>query len=361
MKNKSIKDKYKGETFADAANKIAKKYPNRKFDNTQKNSFEVEMQQLINSQRKAQLQEAIFKNGGTLPKYYNGSPSTLPSANIPDFADLANQGTPDLRGIIQPVEVGDRFIGRDTRRNMKSIKREQRQRNPVSAYTPALVGQGLSTALNAGLLLGGYDQVSPVTNPNASRIENLMAKRSIDNTPIRNQILSAYNAARANIQGVRSSNIENALATNLMNVTQDSLAESKLNQQQINNAYTGEFANVLNNLGQQNVNAVNYAEQLNTQSKDNYQTELSNFGAHLASIGLSQSELNLNTQQQLAVSNILSGMYPDFNISRTAVKNLLTGKYSDEEFIKLQEAAQTNSELKPLLSFIEFQEKEKNK
>lgn len=379
MTKKNIIEKYKGMTFAQASEKIASKYKNKDTDAIERNSYEVELDALAAYQEKLktvqQMAETVkqFKMGGKL-QYGNGTPPdglsedefgimnppvppTLTSINTLDNQALPQVNTLGTNNVPQ-YTVGER-LGKMANNLFGNQGNQNSGSGEMNAYTPALIGQGISTALDAGLLLGGYDKVAPVENPYESQITNNMASRSIDSTQQRNQILSAYNAAKGNLGNVRSANVRNALDANLMNVTQDNLAESKLQEQQINQGYKADYANVLNNLGQQKAGARTYAEQLNTDSKSNWQSGVSELGKHLADMGLSQTTLKLNNAQQTAIANIMSQKYPDFMIGEAALKSYLNGTYTNEEFVKLKEAATKNPELQSILDFATFQKQQK--
>jgi hypothetical protein len=388
MKKNNIAETYKGLSFSEASKKIEKKFPNAATDLIQKASMENELMQLVQHQEKVKTIDSMtkavkeFKKGGMLPKYapgglLNGDP-TKPDGLGQDEFNIMNPPVPPTLGSINPLDnpiipqvntlgthnpvkltVGERIGKAFSGLTSNPTVSGQTENREMSAYTPALIGQGISTAINAGILAGGYDKVAPVMNPNDSQVTNLMANRSIDNTQQTNSILSAYNAAGQNLSGARSINVRNTLDANLMGITQDSLAESNLNQQQINNSYKSDLAQTLNNLGQQKAQSQVYAEQLNNQSKSNWQGGVAELGKHLADIGLSQTTLKLNNVQQTAIANIMSQKYPDFMIGEEALKGYLNGTYTDAEFVKLKEAAARNPELQPVLDFATFQKQNK--
>ena len=390
MKTKDIKQKYANLSFAEAAEAIGKKYKNRDVDLIEKNSYEQELKQLSEYQEKkrlvSQMQESIkqFKLGGTLPKYENGTPENgLPkiedpwngiNPNLP-FIDNPFQGminelpqstliTPSVpptlpqRGVNmipgQLPTLGQRGINpvSDTKAiplqvdsipfkvnvDESKVSTEPRSNTEMSAYTPALIGQGISTALNLGILAQGYDKVDPITNPYESQIKNLMASRSIDTTQQRNQILSAYNAAKQGLNNTRSANVRNALDTNLMNITQDNLAQSKLQEQQINQDYKGEYANVLNNLGQQQAQATTYAEDMTARNKGNFQSNLSAFGASVADNSKFFTTSKLNEIQNKLMGDILNSKYSNIGLNTEVVQRLSQGKLTPDDITILKTA-----------------------
>ena len=255
-KNKSNIEKFKGMSFSQVAQKIQKKYPNASTDLTQKAALEKELGDLVKHQTNVrmatQMEESLkqFKNGGELPKYILGTNDLGdPEKQNRQFSTYAmspldplpqiNPFKPDLT--LNSAQNTNPLII-DNNSGMLTPKDAPRIKKEGSAYTPALIGQGISTALNAGILADGYDKVAPVDNPYESQIKQLMGDRGIDTTQQRNQILSQYNAAKANLGNARSANVQQALGANLMNVTQDSLAQSKLQEQQLNNQSKAAFS-----------------------------------------------------------------------------------------------------------------------
>lgn len=357
MKNKSVLEKYKGLTVAQAAEKISKKYPNRDFDLTQKNSYELELNTLNQHQERLKLVEQAkevitqFKKGGVLPKYGGGTndltePAVPKAVNpfagmlgrVPNIAPLSTPMAPIssmqvTTGPLDSVRSSDYTKGPlDSTATPITTGRE------LSAYTPALIGQGLSTALNIGLLAGGYDKVAPSTNPYESEVKNLMASRSIDTTQQRNQILSAYNAAREGLSGARSANVRNALDANLMNVTQDSLAQSKLQEQQINLGLKGDYANTLNSLGQQKAAAQFAADELTAQNKGQFESNVSAVGAGLADSAKFFTTQKLNTIQNKLYADIVSTKYQNFGLNKEVVDRLSQGKLTPDDIIIIKKA-----------------------
>lgn len=395
---KSIKEQYKGLSFAEASKKIKEKYKKSDSDLVEKESLKVELNELEKLQEELRLQDHVketmnqymkggkmkYENGGTI-KDVNGNPITINNMGIGKISYPNTWSTSD---VLQPLpqlpiqqfgmmgsekpfagqvdtlssNIGDSVYevpGSNKFSTPQDAPVESGNRNGMSAYAPALIGQGLSTLLNAGILAQGYDKVNPVDNPYEEDVKRLMQERGIDTTQQRNQILSAYNAGRQNLNNVRSSNIRNALDANLMGITQDNLAESKLQEQVANQGFRADLANSLNSLGGQKVQAQNYSDQLNNQSKSNWQGGVSELGKQLADIGLSQTTLKLNNVQQTAIANIMSQKYPDFVIGNEALKSYLNGTYTDAEFVKLKEAATKNPELQSVVDFATYQKQQK--
>jgi len=380
MKKASVIDKYKGSglSLAEVSEKLAKKYPNRDFDLIQKNSFEKELSELADYQDKrklvAKMAEAVkeFKKGGELSKYPYGG--LLGDPNKKTYSTLEDQplytpevspmplfnmnnlgsglfGTPQMP--VNPNQINTLTV-EDPQNTQTTDNTILTRDNPItlgnnnttiqprgsgemSAYTPALLGQGLSTILNAGILAQGYDKVAPIDNSYENEVKNLMASRSIDTTQQRNQILSSYNAAKEGLNNVRSSNVRNALDVNLMNVAQDNLASSKLQEQVANAGFKGDYANVLNNLGRDKAQAKTYAEQATAQNKSTFENNLSYFGDLMAQHGESFSAFKANQNMNTALGKILNDKYASsgLGISQDTIDKFNSGKATEQDWIEL--------------------------
>lgn len=393
MKNKSIIEKYKGMSFADASEKISKKYPQRDYNLLQKKAFEEEVKLLMQHQEEVKRKEElaqVFKNGGKLKKKYDvGGPLSVDALqmlakqveqqkalalaqgqklaagqigqnvdynasgtqiSVPDTLPILNsnvssQQVPSNPFVSTPALVSgtDDMVGPDPYRvpaNDKVSTTKDAPTEPVgrSAYTPALLGQGLSTAINLGILAGGYDKEEPVMNPYESESLRNLQERKIDTTQQRNQILSAYNAARENIKNVRSANVRQAMEQNLSNITQDNLAQSKLAEQSQNLQFKGDLANALNNFGQQKVQSQVLADELNARNKGQFLSNLSAFGASTAESSKFFTEKNLNTINNDMLLNILNQKYSTFGIDKSFSDRLSKGLTTPEDFVTLKNA-----------------------
>jgi hypothetical protein len=398
MKNKSIIEQYKGMSFAEASGKISKKFKDRDFDLVQKESFETEMlalhQHQENVKKIKELGSVIkqFKNGGQLPKYAYGNiiddpnyqgvinnmqPGQISMANtwasqvdeiqpietLPirpfglvgppkPFAGQVNTQSYDNK--VGPGNVFNNAPGFQTldNPNVSTPKDAPKTAQGGSAYTPALIGQGISTALNVAMLAGGYDKAAPEYNPNEAEVKRLMQSRSIDTTEQRNQILSAYNAAKSNLGNVRSANIRQALDVNMMNQTASNLAQSKMAEQQVNNQFKGEYANTLASLGQQRAQANIYAEDLNARSKGNWQSNLSAFGVSAAEAGKFFTEKRLGENHNMLMTQIMNQKYSDFGLSPEVMGRFIKGKQTNEDIMVLKKAAKSNPKLKSFAEYI---------
>lgn len=336
MKNKSIIEKYKGsgKSFAEISEEISKKYPRRDYNLLEKKSFEQELKLLQEQQEIMKLNENmknVFKYGGMLKKKYeNGSVLTEPEIN-PTNTDPKPELTAPKRLPELPIGV-IKWMSEQDKKNTNNLTDTGK-----SAYTPALIGQGISTALNLGILAKGYDKSDPATNPFESQALRQLQERGIDTTEQRNQIMSAFNAGRQNLQNVRSANVRNALEANLMNVTGEQLAKSKMAEQAQNLQYKGDLANALGSFGQQRAQARLAAEELTARDKGQFLSNLSALGASTAESAKFFTEKNLNKINNDLLLKILSEKYTMFRTNPELGKRLAEGKVTEKDLVELQE------------------------
>ena len=105
-------------------------------------------------------------------------------------------------------------------------------------------------------------------NPYANAISNLMSRRRFNIDPAlrdltRNRAINDYNASQMNTNtGANLAfRLQNAVATN------NAIANLRAQEDNINNRYRAENANMMNDLGRQFVNASNRADELNAQNR----------------------------------------------------------------------------------------------
>jgi hypothetical protein len=344
MKNKSVIDKYRGsgKSFAEISEKISKKYPRRDYDLIEKKSFEQELKLLQQEQEKMKLNNEIknmFKYGGMLKKkYQEGGVMDENTSNVTEVSDPITLDKLPIKPIkpIKPIQSNLPKSIQDRIDQSTKITTEQEEPNEFSAYTPALIGQGLSTALNLGILAKGYDKSEPVTNPYESQALRNLQERSTDTTEQRNQILSAYNAARQNLGNVRSANVRNALETNLMNTVSSNLAQTKMVEQERMNQYKADLANALGSFGQQKAQARLAAEELTARDKGQYLSNISALGASTAESAKFFTEKNLNAINNDLLLKILAEKNPTFNINSELGKRMREGKLLKGDLVELQ-------------------------
>lgn len=135
------------------------------------------------------------------------------------------------------------------------------------------VGSALSdiaslTPIMSNLFTGRPETVDAVYNPYATSISNTMRRRRYDISPAienlnRNRATSNYNASQIN------TNTGANLAYRLQSAVNTDRAIASLRSQEsnANNQYLGDYANTMNSLGQQWVNATNIANEANAQNR----------------------------------------------------------------------------------------------
>lgn len=133
----------------------------------------------------------------------------------------------------------------------------------------ALSGMASLAPIMSNLFTGRPETVDAVYNPYATSISNMMRRRRYDINPAiedlnRNRATSNYNASQIN------TNTGANLAYRLQSAVNTDRAIASLRSQEsnANNQYLGDYANTMNSLGQQWVNATNMANEANAQNRD---------------------------------------------------------------------------------------------
>lgn len=132
----------------------------------------------------------------------------------------------------------------------------------------ALSGMASLAPIMSNLFTGRPETVDAVYNPYATSIANTMRRRRYDISPAiedlnRNRATSNYNASQIN------TNTGANLAYRLQSAVNTDRAIASLRSQEsnANNRYLGYYANTMNSLGQQWVNATNIANEANAQNR----------------------------------------------------------------------------------------------
>lgn len=173
----------------------------------------------------------------------------------------------------------------------------------------ALSGIASLIPIMSNLFTGRPETVDAVYNPYATSIANSMRRRRYDISPAiedlnRNRATSNYNASQIN------TNTGANLAYRLQSAVNTDRAIASLRSQEsnVNNQYLGDYANTMNSLGQQWVNATNMANEANAQNRDT--------ARNIRRAGLSQlSQWAQNRElmrNQEARDNAMLAMYAPF-------------------------------------------------
>lgn len=146
--------------------------------------------------------------------------------------------------------------------------RADRRNKLFNKVGSALSGIASLTPIMSNLFTGRPETVDAVYNPYATSITNTMRRRRYDINPAiedlnRNRATSNYNASQIN------TNTGANLAYRLQSAVNTDRAIASLRSQEsnANNQYLGDYANTMNSLGQQWVNATNMANEANAQNR----------------------------------------------------------------------------------------------
>ena len=146
--------------------------------------------------------------------------------------------------------------------------RADRRNKLFNKVGSALSGIASLAPIMSNLFTGRPETVDAVYNPYATSISNTMRRRRYDISPAiedlnRNRATSNYNASQIN------TNTGANLAYRLQSAVNTDRAIASLRSQEsnANNQYLGDYANTMNSLGQQWVNATNMANEANAQNR----------------------------------------------------------------------------------------------
>ena len=194
---------------------------------------------------------------------------------------------------------------------------------PKSGYSPDWLSLA-PTVYNTLQSLRGPEEEPLVLNPYTGAIRSTMARRRMNIEPAR----LANSRSRA-ISNYNLANINANTGANLAARTQASVDEYASNanmyttKQNADNAYLGQYANTLNNLGQQFVQSENMYNDLNARNR----AAARNFGATATSQLGKWSQVNRQMQNQYNRDQMTLPFLADFlsqGFTKEQVDNLLT-------------------------------------
>lgn len=194
---------------------------------------------------------------------------------------------------------------------------------PKSGYSPDWLSLA-PTVYNTLQSLRGPEEEPLVLNPYAGAVRSTMARRRMNIEPAR----LANSRSRA-ISNYNLANINANTGSNLAARTQAAVDEYASNanmyatKQNADNAYLGEYANTLNNLGQQFVQSENMYNDLNARNR----AAARNFGATATSQLGKWSQVNRQMQNQYNRDQMTLPFLADFlsqGFTKEQVDNLLT-------------------------------------
>lgn len=194
---------------------------------------------------------------------------------------------------------------------------------PKSGYSPDWLSLA-PTVYNTLQSLRGPEEEPLVLNPYAGAVRSTMARRRMNIEPARlansrSRAISNYNLA--NINANTGSNL--AARTQAAADEYASNANMYATKQNADNAYLGEYANTLNNLGQQFVQSENMYNDLNARNR----AAARNFGATATSQLGKWSQVNKLMQNQYNRDQMTLPFLADFlsqGFTKEQVDNLLT-------------------------------------
>lgn len=215
-------------------------------------------------------------NAGTFPKRTKFSSSqTISKKATPRVAKsvVAPEIMSDLNTIDEIVpEVSATPQDIRTRSIMPTIGT-----NPTTVNTPEVNSPNWVDAISdfatlapimSNLFTGNPESVQANYNPYASAIANTMGRRRYNINPLlrdieQNRDVANYSASQ------QMTNTGHNMAFRLQNAIQANKAKAaaRATESNVNNQYKGEYANAMNDLGKQWVNATNLASDLNAQNR----------------------------------------------------------------------------------------------
>lgn len=172
---------------------------------------------------------------------------------IAQFAKYNDE--PDIpTSITSPINNKETLDDEDTNENVLDLV------SGISQLAPAL----------SNIFTSKPKAIEANYNPYSNAILNTMRRRRYNINPalrdiIRNRTINNYNVSQTNTS--TGANLAFALQSAIN--ADKAIADIRAQESNINNQYLGEYANVMNNLGQQWVDTTNYTEDLNRKAQAN--------------------------------------------------------------------------------------------
>lgn len=210
--------------------------------------------------------ESFARGGDNTPAGYNAAGFMMD----PRFAGEISMGVSAPTPIVPEVSATPQDIR--TRSIMPTIGT-----NPTTVNTPEVNSPNWVDAISdfatlapimSNLFTGNPESVQANYNPYASAIANTMGRRRYNINPLlrdieQNRDVANYSASQ------QMTNTGHNMAFRLQNAIQANKAKAaaRATESNVNNQYKGEYANAMNDLGKQWVNATNLASDLNAQNR----------------------------------------------------------------------------------------------
>lgn len=222
-------------------------------------------------------------NAGTLPEVTITAPKRT---KFSSSQTISKKATPRVaKSVVAPEIMSDLSTIDEIVPEVSATPQDIRTRsimptigtNPTTVNTPEVNSPNWVDAISdfatlapimSNLFTGNPESVQANYNPYASAIANTMGRRRYNINPLlrdieQNRDVANYSASQ------QMTNTGHNMAFRLQNAIQANKAKAaaRATESNVNNQYKGEYANAMNNLGKQWVNATNLASDLNAQNR----------------------------------------------------------------------------------------------
>lgn len=222
-------------------------------------------------------------NAGTLPEVTITAPKRT---KFSSSQTISKKATPRVaKSVVAPEIMSDLNTIDEIVPEVSATPQDIRTRsimptigtNPTTVNTPEVNSPNWVDAISdfatlapimSNLFTGNPESVQANYNPYASAIVNTMGRRRYNINPLlrdieQNRDVANYSASQ------QMTNTGHNMAFRLQNAIQANKAKAaaRATESNVNNQYKGEYANAMNDLGKQWVNATNLASDLNTQNR----------------------------------------------------------------------------------------------
>lgn len=222
-------------------------------------------------------------NAGTLPEVTITAPKRT---KFSSSQTISKKATPRVaKSVVAPEIMSDLNTIDEIVPEVSATPQDIRTRsimptigtNPTTVNTPEVNSPNWVDAISdfatlapimSNLFTGNPESVQANYNPYASAIANTMGRRRYNINPLlrdieRNRDVANYSASQ------QMTNTGHNMAFRLQNAIQANKAKAaaRATESNVNNQYKGEYANAMNDLGKQWVNATNLASDLNAQNR----------------------------------------------------------------------------------------------
>lgn len=222
-------------------------------------------------------------NAGTLPEVTITAPKRT---KFSSSQTISKKATPRVaKSVVAPEIVSDLNTIDEIVPKVSATPQDIRTRsimptigtNPTTVNTPEVNSPNWVDAISdfatlapimSNLFTGNPESVQANYNPYASAIANTMGRRRYNINPLlrdieQNRDVANYSASQ------QMTNTGHNMAFRLQNAIQANKAKAaaRATESNVNNQYKGEYANAMNDLGKQWVNATNLASDLNAQNR----------------------------------------------------------------------------------------------